>query len=100
VRALTFENKVGVLESSSGKKKMPTKQQFEDCKDTKKNQNNTENTSRNCSLENKVGVLKSSSVKNKKQHRKHLEDCKGGRNTKTTWRMHQEPALLRTRLVS
>jgi hypothetical protein len=47
---------VGVLESSSGKKKMPTKQQFEDCKDTKKNQNNMENTSRACSLENKVGV--------------------------------------------
>jgi hypothetical protein len=66
---------------------------------TKKNQNNTENTSRACSLENKVGVLKSSSVKNKKQHRKHLEDCKGGRNTKTTWRMHQEPDLLRTNWV-
>jgi hypothetical protein len=63
---------VGVLESSSRKKKMPTKQQFEDCKDTKKNQNNTENTSRACSLENKVGVLKSSSVKNKKQHKKNI----------------------------
>jgi hypothetical protein len=39
---------------------------------TKKNQNNTENTSRACSLENKVGVLKSSSVKNKKQHKENI----------------------------
>jgi hypothetical protein len=64
---------VGVLESSLGKKKMATKQQFEDCKDTKKNENNTENTSRACSLENKVGVLKSSSVKNKKQHKENTK---------------------------
>jgi len=80
---------------------MPTKQQFEDCKDTKKNQNNTENTSRACSLENKVGVLKSSSVKNKKQHKENiLKDCKGRRNTKTTWTTHQrEPDLLRTNWV-
>ncbi len=63
---------MGVLESSSGKKKMPTKKQFEDCQYTKENQNNTENTSRARSLENKVGVLKSSSVKNKKQHKENI----------------------------
>jgi hypothetical protein len=73
---------VDVLESSSGKKKMPTMQQFEDCKDTKKNQNNTENTSRACSLENKVGVLKSSSIKNKKHKENILKIAKVEETTK------------------